>query len=205
MSATVLVVRHGESTWNRAGRVQGWAPTELTDRGHEQAAALADAVAARAPDRLVTSDTPRAFQTAAAVGRATGLDPVTDERWRERDFGRVQGLTSAEARERFPSVLASGEGAAPEGGESAADHRARVAAAWADLRADFAEEETAVVAAHGGTLYALARTVTGEPGDRTFPEGPKNCGVTELRVDGDDARVVRANDTDHLTGALSPD
>ncbi|MFB6196640.1 MAG: histidine phosphatase family protein, partial [Haloplanus sp.] len=43
---TVLLARHGETTWNRDGRLQGWAPTPLTDRGHDQARALAAAVAA---------------------------------------------------------------------------------------------------------------------------------------------------------------
>ena len=58
----VLLARHGETRWSREGRLQGWAPVRLTDRGRGQAAALGEALAARAPDRLRTSDRYRSLR-----------------------------------------------------------------------------------------------------------------------------------------------
>lgn len=64
-AGTVLLVHHGETTWNRERRVQGWAPTGLTERGEEQARAAGRAIAAEhAVDRIVTSDLRRTAETA---------------------------------------------------------------------------------------------------------------------------------------------
>ena len=88
----VLLVRHGQTTWNRAGRVQGWAPTPLTERGRAQAEALADHLATEGDlDLLRASDLRRALETAEYVARATGLEARAESAWRERDFGCLQG------------------------------------------------------------------------------------------------------------------
>ena len=65
--ATVLLARHAETAWNRERRLQGWAPSRLTDRGREQAAALAARLSERSIDRLVSSDLERSTETADRV------------------------------------------------------------------------------------------------------------------------------------------
>jgi len=101
----VLLVRHGQSTWNADGRWQGQADVPLSELGQEQARGAAVAVARLAPVRLVTSDLARARQTAELVA-PPGLHIEIDGSWRERDAGEWTGLTRAEIDERFPGWLA---------------------------------------------------------------------------------------------------
>lgn len=101
----VLLVRHGQSTWNADGRWQGQADVPLSGLGEEQARRAAVAVARLAPVRLVTSDLARARQTADLVV-PSGIDIEIDVTWRERDAAEWTGLTRAEIDEQFPGWLA---------------------------------------------------------------------------------------------------
>ena len=188
--ATVLLVRHGETLWNRRDRVQGWAPTRLTDRGREQAAALGTFLAAEYDvDRLYASDLPRALETAERVGDAAGLDVAAESAWRERDFGHLQGLTKSTLDEHHPRfrVSQAGRSAAeelPDSGERILDMRDRVLTRWRRLVADVEGDDTAVVVAHGGPLHAVvgdAKELGLVPTFRDLVQD--NCGVNEFRVD----------------------
>ena len=188
--ATVLLVRHGETLWNRRNRVQGWAPTRLTDRGREQAAALGSFLAAEYDvDRLYSSDLPRARETAERVGRAAGLDVTAESAWRERDFGHLQGLTKATLDDRHPRFRVSQVGPSaveelPESGERLLDMRDRVLTRWRRLVADVAPDDTVAVVAHGGPLHAIVGDAKGLDLVPTFRDLVQdNCGVNEFRVD----------------------
>jgi probable phosphoglycerate mutase len=206
--ATVILARHGETTWNRDGRVQGWAPTPLTDRGHEQAAALGTHLAATHDvDRVVSSDLRRARETARYVARETGLEPTADPAWRERDFGCLQGLPSSVLFERYPEYALTASGAAaatarPEGGETLVETRERVLDGWDRLRRGVGPDETVVVVAHGGPNRLLLGAVMGyDVVDSVLGVGQDNCAINEIRPD--DPRVVRQNDTDYLPERLA--
>lgn len=208
--ATVLLVRHGETTWNRSGRVQGWAPTPLTECGHEQAAALAAHLAATYDvDRLVSSDLRRAQETARYVARETGLDLSTDPAWRERDFGCLQGLFSADLFERYPQYALSESGAAaatarPDSGETLVEVRERVLEAWERLRADAGPETTVVVVAHGGPNRLVLGSLLGhDVVDSILDIGQDNCALNEVHAS--ELHVVRQNDISHLPTSLTTD
>ena len=134
---SLLFVRHAESTWNAAGRWQGWGDPPLSERGRTQAEALARSLEGAAADAIVTSDLVRAVETARILGAALGLDPVPDPRLRERDLGRWSGLTEAEITARHAAELARFRARDPElrpgGGESRIEFAARVAPALAEL------------------------------------------------------------------------
>jgi probable phosphoglycerate mutase len=201
---TVLLVRHGETTWNRDRRVQGWVESALTDRGNEQAAALADAVAGGYdPDRLVVSDLRRTRETAEHLVRATGLSPTFDRDWRERDFGRLQGMAYEELFVDHPqyAVSQSGHWAAlerPPGGESLLETRRRVLGAWETLLADAGEDETVVVVSHGGPLYLVLGAVKDlDIVTAIMDQQQDNCALNELHASAN-PRIVRENDTSFL-------
>jgi probable phosphoglycerate mutase len=205
--ARVLLTRHGETAWNREGRVQGWAPTTLTDRGHEESRALgAYLVDAHDVDRLVASDLARTRQTAAHLADALGLEPAFDADWRERHFGTLQGLLASELYERFPEYSLRRRGAAaaaarPEGGESFHDTRERVVDAWTDLRGTLASGETVVVVAHGGVIKLLVGHLRGLDVPTTFSQVETgNCGVTTVDVDVDADPDADATAGDELVG-----
>src|SRR3954447_2263287 len=89
----LILVRHGESTWNAEERLQGQLDPPLSERGREQSRALAGIVDGVPDDRGVCSDLSRARETAELIGLRPGrLDP----RWREIDVGAWGGQTAAE-------------------------------------------------------------------------------------------------------------
>jgi len=202
---TVLLARHGETTWNRDGRLQGWAPTPLTDRGHEQARALATTVAAEYDvDRVVASDLRRTRQTAAYLADRVGCEPRYESAWRERDVGRYQGLPREavfEDHDRLSLVRAGRDAvdARPESGESLRDVRERVLAGWDRIVAESDPDETVAVVAHGGPLYLVVGAAEGRGIVDAVTEGEQhNCALNELRVTDGTARVVVENRTDFL-------
>ncbi|WP_262179503.1 histidine phosphatase family protein [Haloarcula laminariae] len=194
---TLLLVRHGETPWNREGRVQGWAATGLTDRGHEQAQALGAWLADEYDvDRVVASDLRRTRETTDHLRAAgDGLpDPTVDRAWRERGFGVYQGFLAEELFEREPDH-ASGDSvsalaAAPEGAEGIDEFCARVESAWAGLRERVDDGETALLVTHGGVVKVVLSLVTGRSRAAALTaHSPPNCSVTEIRLDDGDASV----------------
>ena len=89
---TLWFVRHGESTWNASGFVQGQANGPvLTRKGRAEAADVAARLAGATITAIYTSDLQRARQTAEIVGRALAMVPQSEPALRERNFGRAQG------------------------------------------------------------------------------------------------------------------
>ncbi len=98
MSPTRLIlVRHGLTDWNAAGRFQGQADVPLNAIGEQQALAMAPHIAALEPTALYVSPLQRARVTADAVAAATGLEPIFDERLKEINVGEWSGLTIDDA------------------------------------------------------------------------------------------------------------
>ena len=204
--ATLVVVRHGETRWNRENRVQGWAAVGLTERGKQQANTLAATIADRyAVDRVVSSDLRRTLETARPLARAVDCEPTPDRRWRERDFGVLQGLSYGELFFGYPEYTLTEVGyiaaqTSPEGGESLLDQRERIIDAATDLGANMGEDETIVVVAHGGSLYLLLGWIKGLDIVATITEQEQgNCAINEFVVNDDDTPTVeRENDTRHI-------
>ena len=129
---TTLLLRHGQTPMSVQKRYAGRSDPPLTDVGVQQAVAAAKRLAPVGLGVIVTSPLLRAVQTAREVAAVTGAAVVTDDGFRETDFGAWEGLTFAEVRERWPAEvtawLADPE-LAPPGGESFTDVNARVTAA----------------------------------------------------------------------------
>lgn len=195
---SLLLVRHGETALNRA-RVLQPPDTPLSGRGLAQADALAAHLAASRPAALISSDLPRAVQTAQAVARACGLPLETDPRLRERDFGDWRGRPY-EGLPADPLTMAD----APPGGESMATFLTRCAAAFEALSARRAALPGAlVVVSHGLVIGAMLRGRPLPPG-LAFPSRLGNTSVNEL--DASPPHAIRRLDALlHLQGALGDD
>ncbi|MGZ4494473.1 MAG: histidine phosphatase family protein [Nocardioides sp.] len=152
----LVLLRHGQTSWNLAGRAQGQADIELDECGHEQARAVAPYLSALAPAALWTSDLARARQTCSYLEKETGLSATQDARLREFHVGARQGLTMAEFAVRFPEAHAAwradNEALLVPGAESNADVAARMHAALTEALAGLGPGETAVVVTHGASL-----------------------------------------------------
>jgi probable phosphoglycerate mutase len=148
--AHILLVRHGESTWNAERRWQGHADPPLSTTGAAQARAAAPALTGI--DAVWCSDLIRARQTAELCAPA-GLVAHADPLLRERDVGEWTGLTRDAIEDRYPGWLASGR--RPDGWE---DDGAFARRAWQALRGVVAALEPgaqAVVVSHGGLIRAV--------------------------------------------------
>ncbi|MDS0281858.1 histidine phosphatase family protein [Haloarcula onubensis] len=195
---TLLLARHGETAWNREGRVQGWAPTELTDTGRDQAEALGAWLSeAYDVDRVVASDLRRTRETTARLREAGAdlPDPTLDRAWRERAFGVYQGFLAEELFEREPGHepgdSVSALAAAPEGAEAIDQFCARVESAWSGLRERVDDGETALLVTHGGVVKVVLSLVAERSRAAALTaHSPPNCSVAEVRLDGDGAELV---------------
>lgn len=169
MSVTrVILLRHGETTWNLEGRYQGQLDSPLTPVGLDQAQALARRAAGMKFSALYSSDLGRARQTAGCIAESTGHQIRLDARLRERHLGIFQNLLKAGLRQKFPDeyhLFKSGgpDHVLPEG-ESARQAADRGNACLEEL-ARRHPGETIVVVTHGGNLSALLRHTLGIPLD----------------------------------------
>ncbi|WP_028642397.1 histidine phosphatase family protein [Nocardioides sp. URHA0020] len=180
----LLLLRHGQTAWNAARRVQGQLEAELDDTGHRQAAAVAAALAARAPVALWSSDSVRARQTASYVAGETGLAPAYDARLREYFLADRQGLTHEEYAALAPDEFAAfrlGDFDVVPGGETAEQVSRRMVAALQELLASIGPGELAVAVSHGAAIRDAVPALLGWPvTERAVLHGLDNCGWVEL-------------------------
>jgi len=160
---TIVFVRHGETDWNVAGRLQGQRDVPMNEKGRDQARRNGRIIAERLPEAVaydfVASPLIRARETMEIVRATMGLDPEAyriDERLREIAYGDWEGWTLAELRVDQPERMAAREADKwmflPPAGESYEMLSERVANWLATVT------QPTVVAAHGG----VGRVLLGE-------------------------------------------
>src|SRR5687767_2293320 len=130
MSTDLILIRHGETDWNRELRFQGHIDVPLNDLGHEQARRLGLRLADEPVQHLISSDLMRAQQTAAPAARQLELEIVTSAALREQHFGIVEGMRADEIQSLHPRAwedwLQFREDHAMPEGESARQFHARI-------------------------------------------------------------------------------
>lgn len=150
----ILLVRHGESEWNAAGRWQGQADPPLSVEGRAQAARAAS-VARGLVDRVVASDLVRAHDTGRIIAAALEIADVgVEPDLRERDIGAWSGLTMAEVEAGWPGYV--GTGRRPEGAELDEPMWTRVSRGLLRIASGGG---TPLVVSHGGVIALVERTL----------------------------------------------
>jgi broad specificity phosphatase PhoE len=179
----LALVRHGESTWNAVGRMQGQADPGLSETGRAQALALRPLLAGREPEVVVSSDLRRTRETLELLG----LQGAADPRWRETDVGDWTGrLVDDLVAEDEPAYRGWLENRhAPAGGEPWEEMCDRVVQAALELAAGGAE--TALVVTHGGPIRACCAVLARLPRSHLVPV--PTASITELRL-GERPRLV---------------
>lgn len=164
---SLLLIRHGETTWNAEGRWQGWADTTLSDRGEQQARDAARQLGGLGLTRVGCSDLTRARRTAELLASGLGLDgdPVVEPDLRERDVGAFSGKTIDELLVEFPDCFEPGTRRALRvpGGETDDALWERVAPAVVRLTDRF-PDDTLLLVSHGGVIRTIERHVGVDPG-----------------------------------------
>jgi len=178
------IVRHGETDWNQAGRIQGWTDVPLNSRGIRQAHALARHLEG-VPFRVIyTSDLTRAMNTASILQTCVAAPRMVHPGLRERGFGRGEGLYREELDRRFPNGVPDAE---PDplvisrtqeflADTVAAHHSGRI-----------------LCVSHGATIRLLLTQI------QPIELPPlKNTGLSRIRWNGRKWRLIGVNWADHL-------
>jgi 2,3-bisphosphoglycerate-dependent phosphoglycerate mutase len=197
----ILLIRHGETEWNKQGRMQGQQDSPLTPTGLLQARQLARRLKDVPFSTLYSSDLGRAHQTARCIADATGHDIIADADLRERSFGIFEGLTNTEIEARYPEHYAPFAKRDPHfampDGESAVQFHARCVGCLKRIAARHSDESVVVVT-HGLVLDALYRTAHSMALHipRGFPL--LNCSVNTFRYADERWVAVSVCDVAHL-------
>lgn len=174
MTKDFYIFRHGQSTYNVAGRTQGRTNgSVLTELGEEQAICAGLKLKSREIGIIVTSPLKRAIQTAELANRSLGLNICVDERFTEVDVGIVEGWPREDIKAQYPELYnqwrnAGNSDVCYPGGETRRQVRQRIFAgldAWADK-----EYDCVAVSSHGIMLGQIL-TALNLPYDENIPNG----------------------------------
>lgn len=162
MGCRIFLIRHGETLWNAQMKFQGHADVPLSDKGLEQARALAGRLLSRNISTIYSSDLGRAVETARQIADSRGLPVITRPTLREMNFGEWEGLTFAEIGERYGDLLKQWWqkplALRPPGGEGLSDLIARVIPALREIVEEHPDQQVAVVC-HGGPIRSIIATI----------------------------------------------
>lgn len=194
-------VRHGESTYNVEGRLQGQSDTRLSPLGARHAEAIAATLGKLEIAAVYSSPLSRAMETARPLAAALKLPIVEDARLKEIDIGIFQGTLAVDLADLFPEEAARWRSQDPDfripRGESRRDLMIRAEAAFHDIRAS-GHSHVAVVA-HGGVLAAAFKALLGVPAERN-PFMLYNGSISMLDW-GNQFKLMTLNQIDHLSAA----
>lgn len=204
MSVTeLIVVRHGESNFNRERRWQGQSQDAiLTDLGWRQAECCADALTRTPAAALFSSDLSRSMQTAVAIARATGLPIYPETRLREIDAGSWTNRMSDEVRAHEPERVQAWDKApfttCPTGGETLAQAQLRILEFVSERSPEYAGQSI-IIATHGAILQTLMAHAMGIPLDRLWLDTPAaNGAIVRLEWNSAQLRLMGPPSIDHL-------
>jgi broad specificity phosphatase PhoE len=208
MMTRIILVRHGQTEWNRVERFRGQADVPLNAAGLAQAEATGRRIAAdavppggRRPAAVYSSPLSRAVVTAEAIAGRFGLSVQVHPGLADIDYGEWQGLTPDEAGARWPEILNAWQNAPHTaripGGETLDDLRARAMAAVNELVTRHAGQ-TIVLVGHTVVNRIILLGVLGLGNNRFWRLRQDTCAVNVFEAEGGDFTLVSLNDTCHL-------
>lgn len=204
----ILLIRHGETAWNRVRRMQGHVDTPLSEEGLCQATALGRALSSEKPDAIYSSDLQRAQMTAQPIADAHQMRIVLDPELRERCYGAFEGLMYEEITQRYPEEFAAWHArdlylrfpAGEREAETLQEFHQRSVSALKRI-AHRHSHGRIVVVTHGGVLDCVYREATGMPVQARRDFETINAAINRLRWDGERFILMRWADVSHLESA----
>lgn len=200
----LILIRHGETDFNRDGRIQGKGAQPLNETGLAQAAAAGRAMSSEMPFDLYCSAIPRAVQTAQAISDAANVKAVPLHGVEELDPGEFEGLTGPEMRQRFPEVMKSWDGdpgpTSMPGGESLRQVQARAWEAVSRFRklARANPDQKVVIVTHNFPIQTIICQVLGMPLNNYGRLSVGLGSITRIELTDSNARLVSMNESWHL-------
>ena len=162
-----LLVRHGETEWNKLGKFLGQFDVPMNDRGLSQARETAPAAVVDAPTALYSSPLARTMQLATEVSHLSALPITPMPGLKELDLGEMEGLTGSEMRARWPDFYTGwrdnpGPIVMP-GGESLSQLQERAWEAFLEMERAHSGDEALVVVSHNFTIRTIITKILGMP------------------------------------------
>lgn len=196
----LIFVRHGQSEWNRAGRLQGYEDSDLSDLGRDQAARLRDRLEREVIDAAYSSTATRALDTGRiAIGHRLPIETL--DTLREVNLGVWEGREAAEVKKRYPEQadlwFRAPSKVRIEGGEPLRSFRQRVTKAISRIRRQH-ETESVIVFSHGGVICAYLTSLLGLKLDDLWRFKILNGSVSVVIWPNGSPRIELLNDTSHL-------
>jgi broad specificity phosphatase PhoE len=197
-----VLVRHGQTEWNRHEHFRGRIDIPLNETGRAQAAATARRIATTwQPAAVYTGPLSRAYETAVFIARAVGLIPEIHPGLNDIDYGRWHGLTPAEVRREWPEAMAAWlqtpHRAQPPEGETLAAVQARAMAAVHEL-AGRHPQDTVVLVGHTVVNRVILLGVLGLGLERFWRLGQDTCALNVFTLEDGEFTLLTLNDTCHL-------
>ncbi len=183
VATTLVLVRHGETDWNRQRRFQGHADQPLNDAGRSQARELAGRLRDEPVTALYTSPLRRASETAQILATGFGLEARTLDALLEIDVGAWEGLTVDEVRERYPDRADQDWRSGWEDGETYDELEQRVVPALIELGSRHGGGHVLAVTHAGPLRAAIAASMKLSSDDARPLIGPlENCAVFRFEI-----------------------
>lgn len=204
MTTRILLIRHGQTEWNRVERFRGQADVPLNETGLAQAEATGRRVALTwRPVAVYSSPLSRAVKTAEAVARHFDLLVQIHPGVADIDYGDWQGLTPDEARQRWPEEIDNWynhpERARIPNGETLSELRQRAMRTVGELIANHADD-TIVLVGHTVINRVILLGMLGLGNERFWRLRQDTCAINVIEAETGDFTLVSLNDTCHLHG-----
>jgi broad specificity phosphatase PhoE len=198
----IILVRHGQTEWNRVERFRGRADVPLNETGIAQAEAAGLRIYGEwQPSAIYSSPLSRAMKTAETIAKHFDLPVQIHPGLVDIDYGEWQGLTPDEARDRWPAALHAWyhkpDQAIIPGGEKLAQLRSRGMSAVNELSSRHTEQ-TIVLVGHTVINRIILLGVLGLGNERFWHIQQDTCAISVFEVEKDDFVLVSLNDTCHL-------
>ena len=200
-TTTLILIRHGETEWNRAGRIQGHTDSALTPEGIAQAEACAARLRDERIDQIIASDLGRAQHTAALLNKPLQQPLRFDASLRDRSFGIAEGSTYAELDRLYPELFSRVREVdthySVDGAESRAQFHQRVRDSIRTIAAHHPGQRVLVVT-HGGVLGAIYRWLHHLPIASPHKIDIPNVGYNRIAHTDDEWQIEVWGDVSHL-------
>ena len=198
----IIIIRHGETEWNKTGRFQGHSDVPLSAEGHAQAAALGRNLALDHVDAIYASDLTRAMETAAPLAKRFGLEVISDPLLRELNFGAWEGRNfndvNAENPNSMKNFYTDPEQADIPESEPFPEFQRRVAGRVREIVAQ-ERGKRIVIVSHGASIRILLADILAMPIRSIWHISQLNTAVNKIRFEDDGFAIVTLmNDTSHL-------
>ena len=188
----IIIIRHGETEWNKTGRFQGHSDIALSQEGRAQAAALGRNLAVDDVDAIYASDLTRAMETAAPLAKRFGLEVIPDAALRELNFGAWEGRNFHDVNAEYPGAMKNFYN----------DPELRVAGRVRGIAEEHCGKRVIIVS-HGASIRILFADILAMPIRSIWHISQLNTAVNRIRFEDDGFAVVSLmNDTSHLSSGI---